>query len=94
METNFKMGSKVTETDKNGMERSVSSQPWIWPACLPKEDSDPVFESDKGMIAGWLDAPPLDQTFTRILGNVGEAEVYRYFYPRVAVHNKVLSMDS
>ena len=82
------MGSKVTEII-NGMERSVSSQPWIWPACLPKEDSDPVFESNKGMIAGWLDAPPLDQTFTRILGNVGEAEVYRYVH-----NNNVLSMVS
>ena len=51
---------------------------WIWPVCLPKDDSDPNFETDRGMIAGWLDAPPIDQTYTKILGSaVSEADIFR-----------------
>ena len=74
METDFLLGDNVVIDGRN-----QSSQPWIWPVCLPKNDEDPEFESDRGMIAGWLDAPPIDQTFSKILGSgVSEAEVYRY----------------
>ena len=73
VETEFLLGGDV-EIDG----RNQSSQPWIWPVCLPKNDDDPEFESDQGMIAGWLDAPPIDQTFTKLLGSgVSEADVYR-----------------
>ena len=60
---------------------------WIWPVCLPKDDTDPDFLVDngvirqwneKGIIAGWLDAPPIDQTFSKILGSaVSEGDVFR-----------------
>ena len=74
VETDFLLGDDV-EIDG----RNQSSQPWIWPVCLPKNDDDPEFESDRGIIAGWLDAPPIDQTFTKLLGSgVSEAEVYRF----------------
>ena len=74
VETDFLLGDNVVIDGRN-----QSSQPWIWPVCLPKNDEDPEFESDRGMIAGWLDAPPIDQTFSKILGSgVSEAEVYRY----------------
>ena len=59
-------------------EDSPSRNTWIWPVCLPKDDSDPNFETDRGMIAGWLDAPPIDQTYTKILGSaVSEADIFR-----------------
>ena len=36
------------------------------------------FMSSLGMIAGWLDAPPIDQTFSRILGSaVSEGDVFK-----------------
>ena len=60
VDTDFKL------SDEGGEENT-----WIWPICLPKADSDPEFQSDKGMIAGWLDAPPIDHTFTNILGYAG-----------------------
>ena len=51
---------------------------WIWPVCLPKDDSDTNFETNRGLIAGWLDAPPIDQTYTKILGSaVSEADIFR-----------------
>ena len=63
------------------------SNSWIWPVCFPKDDTDPDFLVDngivrqwneKGMIAGWLDAPPIDQTFSKILGSaVSEGDVFR-----------------
>ena len=73
VETDFLLGDFVEVDFQN-----QSSQPWIWPVCLPKNDGDPEFESDRGMIAGWLDAPPIDQTFTQLLGSgVSEGNVYR-----------------
>ena len=62
VETDFKLTEYDTENDKDT---------WIWPLCLPKDDSDPKFESNKGMIAGWLDSPPIHHTFTNILGYAG-----------------------
>ena len=62
VETDFKLTEYDTENDKDT---------WIWPLCLPKDDSDPQFESNKGMIAGWLDSPPIHHTFTNILGYAG-----------------------
>ena len=63
------------------------SNSWIWPVCFPKDDTDPDFLVDngivrqwneKGLIAGWLDAPPIDQTFSKILGSaVSEGDVFR-----------------
>ena len=73
VETDFLLGDDV-EIDG----RNQTSQPWIWPVCHPKNDDDHEFESDRGMIAGWLDAPPIDQIFSKLLGSgVSEAEVYR-----------------
>ena len=65
-----------------------SSEPYIWPACLPKEDNDDYFaDSDHprnaenkvdAMLAGWLDAPPISQSFVNILGSaLGEADILR-----------------
>ena len=73
VETDFLLGDMI---EVGGQE--LSSQPWIWPVCLPKNDDDPEFESNRGMVAGWLDAPPLDQTYTKLLGGgVSEGELYR-----------------
>ena len=73
VETDFVMG-EVEEVDN----KNQTTNSWIWPTCLPKNDEDPEFQSDKGMIAGWLDAPPIDQTFSRILGSaVSEGDVFK-----------------
>ena len=67
----------------------TSSQNYIWPACLPKDDRDEVFASDQNhpwnqinkvnaMLAGWLDAPPISQAFSNLLGSsLSEADVLK-----------------
>ena len=77
-----KKGKQDEEDTINGRTNS-----WIWPVCLPKDDIDPDFLVDngivrqwneRGLIAGWLDAPPIDQTFSKILGSaVSEGDVFR-----------------
>ena len=68
-----------------------SSQDYIWPACLPKNDSDVHFENEEyyihpqnrnnrvnAMLAGWLDAPPVSQAFSNLLGSsLQEADVLK-----------------
>ena len=65
-----------------------SSQNYIWPVCLPKDDSDENFETDNhpnskansvnAMLAGWLDAPPISQAFSNLLGSsLSEADVLK-----------------
>ena len=65
-----------------------SSESYIWPVCLPKDDTDkwmvdPNHPSKvKGrvnaMLAGWLDAPPISQAFSNLLGSsLKEAEVLK-----------------
>ena len=79
VETDFVLGQLVPPGQEN-LARAEPSQPYIWPACLPKDDADPEFQSHdgRGMLAGWLDAPPLDQTFSQLLGGgIGEAEVLK-----------------
>ena len=74
IETDFLLGAVANISGE-----PQTSQPWIWPVCHPKNDNDPEFQSKKGMVAGWLDAPPVDQTFTNIFGaGVKEADVFRY----------------
>ena len=74
IETDFLLGAVANISGE-----PQTSQPWIWPVCHPKNDNDPEFQSRKGMVAGWLDAPPVDQTFTNIFGaGVKEADVFRY----------------
>ena len=65
-----------------------SSESYIWPVCLPKDDSDTEFDSDDhpqkkenrvdAMLAGWLDAPPISQAFSNLLGSsLSEADVLK-----------------
>ena len=65
-----------------------SSENYIWPVCLPKDDSDENFDSDDhpkqkenrvdAMLAGWLDAPPISQAFSNLLGSsLSEADVLK-----------------
>ena len=69
--------------------KEVSSENYIWPVCLPKEDDDEKFTSDSdhpkkkenrvdSMLAGWLDAPPISQAFSNLLGSsLSEADVLK-----------------
>ena len=68
-----------------------SSESYIWPVCLPKDDNDKWMDPNvypnhpsnlKGtvnaMLAGWLDAPPISQAFTNLLGSsLSEADVLK-----------------
>ena len=75
-----------------------SSESYIWPACLPKDDTDERFDPDtdldpsnpyyihpnrkkdtvNAMLAGWLDAPPISQAFSNLLGSsLSEADVLK-----------------
>ena len=77
-----------------------SSESYIWPICLPKDDSDvkfteapdpSIFGPDhptdhpnqrkntvNAMLAGWLDAPPISQAFSNLLGSsLTEADVLK-----------------
>ena len=66
--------------------KSKSSQNYIWPVCLPKDDRDDKFNENKkdnkgkvnAMLAGWLDAPPISQAFSNLLGSsLSEADVLK-----------------
>ena len=72
--------------------QEVSSEPYIWPVCLPKDDNDEKFDIDNpdpehlyktknkvhAMLAGWLDAPPISQAFSNLLGSsLSEADVLK-----------------
>ena len=66
-----------------------SSENYIWPVCLPKDDKDEKFILDPdhpkkkenrvdAMLAGWLDAPPISQAFSNLLGSsLSEADVLK-----------------
>ena len=72
VETAFKLGMEV-----NTPFGPQSTRNHIWPVCLPKDDDE--FTSNRGMIAGWLDSPPVSQVFSGQLGNaVGGESVIRY----------------
>ena len=71
VETSFKLGMEVDTPQ--GLQ---STRNHIWPVCLPKDDNE--FTSNRGMIAGWLDAPPINQLLRSQLGNaVGGEGVIR-----------------
>ena len=82
-----KKGKQAQDDEIDDNTTNGRSNSWIWPVCFPKDDTDPDFLVDngivrqwneKGMIAGWLDAPPIDQTFSKILGSaVSEGDVFR-----------------
>ena len=68
VETSFKLGMEV-----NGQQTRNN----IWPVCLPKDDNE--FTSNRGMLAGWLDSPPVNQIVRGQLGNAVTGEgVIRY----------------
>ena len=80
----------VRETDNDADDpKPKSSQNYIWPVCLPKDDNDEKFTSDSdhprkktnrvdSMLAGWLDAPPIGQAFSNLLGSsLSEADVLK-----------------
>merc|ERR1711971_1172176 len=79
VETTFKLGMEV-----NGPLGLQSTRNHIWPVCLPKDDDE--FTSNRGMIAGWLDSPPVNQVNIGQLGNAvsGEGAIRAGFYPRVS----------
>ena len=73
-----------------------SSESYIWPVCLPKDDDDEKFDPEpdpfnpdyihpnrknntvNAMLAGWLDAPPISQAFSNLLGSsLSEADVLK-----------------
>ena len=74
----------VDDVDGDGIDDS--SKDYIWPVCLPKNDSDPEFNVPnripRGMMAGWLDAPPPQITRSNLLGNevVSGEDVLRSIY--------------
>ena len=70
----------------------ASSEEYIWPVCLPKDDNDAKIDIDNpdpnnpykrknmvhAMLAGWLDAPPISQAFSNLLGSsLSEADVLK-----------------
>ena len=67
----------------------VSSESYIWPVCLPKDDDDkwivdefnhPLNKTNmvNAMLAGWLDSPPISQAFSNLLGSsLQEADVLK-----------------
>lgn len=75
VETNFKLGMTVD---------GETTQDKIWPICFPKDEDE--FTSDRGMIAGWLDTPPVSQTRSNQYGSAltGEQVIRTGFWPRVA----------
>jgi len=84
VKTDFKLGMIVDDVDGDGIDDS--SKDYIWPVCLPKNDSDPEFNVPnripRGMMAGWLDAPPPQITRSNLLGNevVSGEDVLRSIY--------------
>ena len=91
VDTDFMLGDEVSvkiTNDKADLPVPMSSEPYIWPACLPKDDDDPEFSSNdhpinkkqtvNAMLAGWLDAPPISQAFVDILGSaLSEADILK-----------------
>ena len=71
----------------NDLPELKQSTNYIWPVCLPKDDNDQYFTSDHpkktvgkvdAMLAGWLDAPPIGQAFSNLLGSsLTEADVLK-----------------
>ena len=73
VETTFKLGMEV-----NGPLGLQSTRNHIWPVCHPKDDDEFPRDSNRGMIAGWLDSPPVNQVNRGQLGNnVGFEDVIR-----------------
>ena len=68
--------------DIDGDGNDDSSKDYIWPVCLPKNNSDPEFSiPNRGMMAAWLDAPPTQQIRSNLLGNsVTGEDVLRSIY--------------
>ena len=79
-------------TDPTDQPIEKSSESYIWPICLPKDDDDdgftplhnsPTHPTEKegtvsAMLAGWLDAPPIGQAFSNLLGSsLTEADVLK-----------------
>ena len=75
-------------TDPTDQPIEKSSESYIWPICLPKDDYDAGFSSPShpsdhpgmvsAMLAGWLDAPPIGQAFSNLLGSsLTEADVLK-----------------
>ena len=79
-------------TDAADLPIEKSSESYIWPVCLPKDDNDQYFtpspdpsdhpsqkqDTVNAMLAGWLDAPPISQAFSNLLGSsLTEADVLK-----------------
>ena len=90
-------------TDPADLPIEKSSESYIWPVCLPKDDDDEYFslplqevvrpapgspastghpnqkqDTVNAMLAGWLDAPPISQAFSNLLGSsLTEADVLK-----------------
>ena len=81
MQTDFKLGMVVDDIDGDGNDDSTKD--YIWPICLPKNDNE--FTSKRGMLAGWLDTPPIQQTASNLLGGIttGEGVLRSNFISRV-----------
>ena len=81
VQTDFKLGMVVDDIDGDGNDDSTKD--YIWPICLPKNDNE--FTSKRGMLAGWLDTPPIQQTASNLLGGIttGEGVLRSNFISRV-----------
>ena len=72
METDLKLGTDVTKRKGcNPEENGICDH--IWPVCLPKDD-DELTSSERGMLAGWLDTPPVSLTRSNTFGSALSGE--------------------
>ena len=62
VETDFLLGT---------VENGVDTRAWIWPVCHPKNESEITGDRDSGMVAAWLDAPPLQLADSSQFGRPG-----------------------
>ena len=72
VETDLKLGTDVTKRKGcNPEENGICDH--IWPVCLPKDD-DELTSSERGMLAGWLDTPPVSLTRSNTFGSALSGE--------------------
>ena len=81
----FKLGQKVevkVEPEDYLPRQIRSSERYIWPACLPKDNEFDAFKTSgdvNSILVGWLDAPPITQQFLNIVGSsLGGLDVLRF----------------
>ena len=69
--TNFKLGTAKTKAPNCDPDIEGTCD-HIWPICLPKNDDDNT--NSRGMVAGWVDAPPVTQINANFFGSAVSGE--------------------